>query len=191
MILGITGVFGSGKTTVARMFARYGYRHINTDLVGHRLLDGGPVKKKIIKEFGTSIIRKGKIDRRKLKDIVFYDHKSLIRLNRIIHPLIIKEIRAVVKSSKNKKIIVDGALLIETRCTGMFDKLIVAKVSKKEQLNRVLRKGKYTIEEIQNILKSQLSQKEKLKYADITLDNSKSLICTKKQVNEIVNRFEG
>jgi len=189
MIVGITGVFGSGKTTVAKLFVRYGYNHINADVVGHRLLDKGPIKKRVIKEFGRSMISRDKIDRRKLKDVVFYDHKSLIKLNKIMHPIIIKEIKSIISKGKGK-VIVDGALLIEARCLKMFDKLIVVKVSKKEQLNRVLNKGKYNKKEIESILKSQLSQKEKLKYADITVDNSKSLRDTKKQVKKIVEELK-
>ncbi len=201
MILGITGVFGSGKTIVAKLFARYGYKHINADLIGHKLLNKKPIKDKLIKTFGKSILTNKKINRRKLKDIVFYNHKSLIKLNRIIHPAIIKEIKSIIKKSirdkpinkkliKNKKIIVDGALLIEAKCTGLFDKLIVVKINKKEQFKRILKKEKYTKKEINNIIKSQLSQKEKLKYVDIVVDNSKDLLNTKKQVKKIIERLK-
>ena len=65
MILGITGVFGSGKTTVAKMFAEHGYLHVNADEIGHMLLDRGEVKGRVVQEFGESIIVADKIDRRK------------------------------------------------------------------------------------------------------------------------------
>lgn len=186
MAIGITGIFGSGKTEVAKIFAKYGYKHINADEVGHVILEGKQIKGRIVKEFGKSILTDSQIDRRKLKDIVFYSHKELEKLNSIIHPLIIKEIESIINKNKNKKIVVDGALLIEAKCVGLFDKLIVVKISRKEQLRRALKKGKYTMEEINNIIKSQLSQKEKLKYADIVVDNSESLDNTKKQVKKII-----
>ena len=186
MILGVTGVFGSGKTTVAKLLAKHGYKHIDADEIGHKLLNKKSIKNKIIKVFGSGILAKGKIDRRKLKDIVFYNHKELIRLNKIIHPLIIKEIKSIIKRSKNKKIVVDGALLIETKCTGMFDNLIVVKINKKEQLKRLQKKKKYTKKEMVSIIRSQLPQKEKLKYADIIIDNNKSLQNTKKQIRDIL-----
>ena len=182
MIIGITGVFGSGKTVVSRLFSRYGYRVINADEIGHRLLDN--------KEFGKSVLIKNKINRKKLKKIVFYNHKALIRLNKIIHPPIIKEIKSIIKKSKNKKIIVDGALLIETRCLKLFDKLIVVKISRDEQLKRILKKKKYNKKEINSIIKSQLSQREKLKYADIVVDNSKSLKHTKKGIKKIIKALK-
>lgn len=205
MIIGITGIFGSGKTIVARLFTKHGYKHINADEIGHKLLNKTrkikdfptsksqdfeePIKNRIIKAFGRQVLTKNKIDRRKLKNIVFYNHKELIKLNRIIHPSIIGEIELIIKKDKKKKIIVDGALIIEAKCLNLFDKLIVVKINKKEQLRRILKKGKYNSREINNIIKSQLSQKEKLKYADIVIDNSKSLDNTKKQVNKIVERL--
>ncbi len=184
MKLGITGVFGSGKTTVAKLFAKHGYKHINADQIGHKLLDKPPIKNKIIKAFGKGILTNNKIDRKKLKNIVFYDHKALIKLNKMLHPAIIREI----KSAKGKNIVIDAALLIEVKALNLVDKLIVVKINKKEQLKRLSKKKKYTKKEINNILKSQLSQKEKLKYADITVDNSKSLDYTKKQVEKIIKK---
>lgn len=189
MILGITGIFGSGKTTIAKIFVRYGYKHINADFIGHKLLNNKNVKDEVVNAFGKKVLNKGKIDRRKIKDIVFYDYKALLKLNKIIHPVIIKEIKSIINKSKNKYIIIDGALLIETKCVNLFDKLIVVKISRKKQLNRSLKKGKYPIMEIKNILKSQFSQKEKLKYADITIDNSKGLIYTKNQVEKIAKNL--
>jgi len=208
MIIGITGVFGSGKSVVSRLFAKYGYRVINADEIGHKLLNKKSIKNKIIKEFGKSVLTKNKIDRKKLKKIVFYNHKALIKLNKIIHPAIINEIKTIIKKSKNKKIIVDGALLIETKCLKLFDRLIVVKIGKGEQLKRILllnsknskgfgnsrnfqnKKKKYNKKEIESIIKSQLSQREKLKYADIVVDNSKSLKHTKKEVKKIIKTLK-
>jgi len=186
MILGITGIFGSGKTTVAKIFTKYGYKRIDADEIGHQLLNKKPIKNRIIKEFGKSILTNNKIDRKKLKNIVFNNHKELIKLDKIIHTPIIQEIKSIIKKSKNKRIIIDGALLIETKCTNLCNKLIVVKTNEKERLKRLLKKKKYTKNEIINITKSQLQQKEKLKYADIVIDNSKDLNYIKRQVEGLI-----
>ncbi|MBU1004509.1 MAG: dephospho-CoA kinase [Nanoarchaeota archaeon] len=186
MIIGITGVFGSGKTAAARLFAEHGYLHVNADEIGHAILNKEPVKGRVINEFGKSILTNSQIDRKKLKNIVFNKPKELAKLNKIIHPAIISEIKSAICRNKNKKIIVDGALIIEAGCLDLFDKLVAVKISKKEQMKRALKKKKYTKEVVENIINSQLSQKEKLKYADIVVDNSGSLSNTKKQVEKII-----
>lgn len=187
MIMGVTGVFGSGKTTVADMFARCGYKIINADKIGHQVLNRKDIKDKVLGEFGKGVLTKNKIDRGKLKDVVFYNNKELIKLNKIIHPFIIKEIKSrIMDYGKNRHIVVDASLIIEAKALNLVDKLIVVKVSGEEQLKRALSKKKYTKEEIDNIINSQLSQREKLKYADIIIDNSKDKAYTRKQVLEIL-----
>jgi len=185
MIYGITGIFGSGKTTVAKMFASYNYKIINADKIGHELLNNKEIKNKVVKEFGESILSRDKIDRKKLKKIVFYSHKKLLKLNKIIHPYIIKEIEDRIKNYKDN-IVVDAALLIESKWHKSVDKIIVVKINREKSIKRVLKNGKYTKTEINNIFKSQLSQKEKLKYADVTIDNNKSLDDTRKQIRLLV-----
>ncbi|MBW2974439.1 dephospho-CoA kinase [Candidatus Woesearchaeota archaeon] len=191
MAVGITGVFGAGKTTVSALFAKHGYKVINADEIGHILLNKKPIRDRIVKEFGSSVLTKNRIDRRKLKDIVFYDPKELIRLNRIIHPPLIKEIKSGIRKNKSGRVIVDGALLVEAGCAGLFDRLIVVKAGRKELLKRLLKKGKYNKKEIENISRSQLSQREKLKYADYIIDNSKSLENTKKGVERVIKMIKG
>lgn len=187
MIIGITGAFGSGKSTVAAEFGRLGFKVINADNIGHKLLDKKPIKEKVISKFGKEILTKNYIDRKKLKDIVFYDKGKLIELNRIIHPEIIKEIKTIIKNiqnSKNKNAVVDGALLVEAGFKGL-DRLVVVKISRQNQMERLLKNGKYNKEEINNIIKSQLPQSKKLKYADFVIDNNKDLHHLRAQVEDV------
>jgi len=185
MIIGITGSFGSGKTTVANMFKKYGFKVINVDKLYHNIYNKNKLlKNKIKKEFST-------LDRNKIKNIVFNDSKRLIKLNKITHPIIIKEIKkeisAIIKKYNNKKIVIDIPLLFESKLEKMFDKIIVVKCSKKEQFNRILKKRKYSKTEINNIIKSQMPLKEKIKRADFVVDNGKTLNETKTQVKTIIS----
>jgi len=190
MIIGVTGIFSSGKSTVSGILGSCGYKIINADKVGHAVLNKEDIKNKVIKEFGSSILTDDKIDKKKLKKIVFYDRRKLVKLNKIIHPRIIGEIKKIIKSSKNKKIVVDAALLIETNALKLVDKLIIVKIDKEVAVKRALKKNKYALNEIKNIFQSQLSQKEKLKYSDEIVDNSKSEAYTKKQVKKLIYKWQ-
>ena len=186
MILGITGSFGSGKTTVANMFKRYGFEAINADGLYHDIYQKDEsLKSKIIKYFGT-------LDRAKIKKIVFKDYKKLKKLNEITHPIIIREIKNKIKEiQKNKKneikIVLDVPLLIEAKMQDMAAKIIVVKCNKKTQIERLLKKGRHTREEIKNIINSQMPAEEKIRYADFVVDNSKSIEETKRQIEAIIS----
>lgn len=192
MILGITGSFGSGKTTISNLFKKYGFAVINVDKLYHGIYNKNEaLRNKIKKEFGT-------LDRNKIKKIVFNDYQKLKKLNNITHPIIIdlikKEISYIKKNKKiineknnNVKIIIDAPLLIEAKALNLVDKLIVVKCDKKEQINRLLKKEKHSKKEIMQIIKSQMPIEEKIKYADFVVDNSKSINETEKQVNLIIS----
>src|SRR3989344_6481945 len=102
MIIGVTGIFGSGKSTVASLLKKKGFMHINADAIGHTLLQEPSIHKKVVHEFGKGIISGKRIDRSKLKQIVFHDPSKLKILNRIIHPAILTEIRKILKKNKNR-----------------------------------------------------------------------------------------
>jgi len=188
MILGITGSFGSGKTTIASIFKKYGFEAINADELYHDIYEKDEkLKNKIIEEFGT-------LDRSKIKKIVFSDYKRLKKLNEITHPVIIREIKnkikEIKKNNKNFNIVLDVPLLIEAKMQRMVDKIIVVKCNKKIQFERLLKKGKYTRKEIENIINSQMPIEEKIKYADFVVDNNKTIKEAEKQVNSIINALE-
>jgi len=181
-LLANIGSFGSGKTTVANMFKKHGYKIINTDRLYHGIYNKDPLKNKIKKEFGT-------LDRKNIKKIVFDDSKKLKILNVITHPTIIKTIKKEIKRIKNKKIIVDVPLLFESKIEKMFDKIIVVNCNKNEQVKRILKNKKYSIKEINQIIKSQIPLKEKINKADYVINNNKTNNNSKIQVNELVKQY--
>lgn len=193
MIIGLTGPVGSGKTAVAKLFSRHRYSRIDADGIGHQLFKKNTIiYKKIINAFGNKILGKNSnIDRKKLGEIVFNEDKKLRKLNSIMHPLIINEIKNNVKKIKQEcgskaKIIVDAPLLLETKAKNLVDKIIVVKCSKENILKR---NRKFTRQQIERILKAQMPLKEKLKYADFVIDNNKDLNDLEKQVENIVQKL--
>lgn len=180
MIIGITGSFGSGKTTVSNLFRNYNFKIINVDKLYHNIYNKDKsLQNKIKKEFET-------LNRSKIKKIVFNDYKKLKKLNSITHPIIIKELNKIIKHSNKKNLVIDIPLLIEVKATNLVDKIVVVKCKKEIQIKRILKKKKHSKKEINNIIKSQMPFKEKIKYADFIVDNSFSINKTKSRVNNII-----
>ena len=191
MILGITGTIGSGKTTAASLFKKYDFEVINADELYHKLSSPSKIiHKKIVQEFGNEILNENKtINREKLRKIVFLDDNKLKKLNYITHPIIISEIEKLIKKNKNKNIIVDAPLLLESTAKNLVEKIIVVKCEDKIRIQRLLKKGKHTREQIKQITKSQMPLDEKLKYADFVIDNSKDINHLEIQIKLILSKL--
>ena len=192
MILGITGLIGSGKTTAANLFRKYEFEVINADELYHKLSKPNKIiHKKIVEEFGNKILNNDKtINRDKLRKIVFSDNKKLKKLNSITHPIIISEIKKLIKKNKNKNFIVDAPLLLESNAKNLVDKIIVVKCDDEIRIRRLLKKGNLTKEEIKNITKSQMPTKEKLKFADFVVDNNGDLKNLENNVKAIIKNLK-
>lgn len=192
MIIGVTGSFGSGKTTASRMFGSMGSRVIDADIVCRKLmLPGKAVYKKIIRHFGEDIVRADKsIDRVKLADIVFDNASKLRLLNRLVHPETIKEIeRLIFRWKTTAPVVVEGALLIESGFYKKLDSLVVVKSERAKQIDRLMRARGMTKKAVLKRLRSQAPLKKKLAFADFVIDNSGSKNETRTQVKKIWKQF--
>jgi dephospho-CoA kinase len=187
MIIGITGSFGSGKTTVAKMFSRLGAYAIDADKVYHSLIKpSGKCYKRIVGHFGEDILDKsGSVDRKKLSRVVFKDKSRLELLNDSTHPEIIKEIKRIIKSKKEKVVIVDAPLLIESGFYKEVDKIILVANKEGEQVKRMKEARGLSAEDALKRIRMQMPFNKKLAFADFIIDNSGSKTKTLTQVNEI------
>lgn len=194
MVIGITGSFGSGKSTVAGMFARHGAHVIDADKVNRSLMT--PSKKlyrALVKRFGRDILKKDKtIDRKKLARLVFKKKREMASLRRIAHPEIIKEIERIIRSKKkNKVIIVDAPLLIESGFYKKADRVIVVRTRMDLQFRRLIRARGMAGKEILERIGTQAPLKKKLALADFVIDNSGSRRKTLYQVQRIWKTIRG
>lgn len=193
LIIGLTGGIVSGKSTVARMFKDLGAKIVDADKLGHKvILPQGAAWKRIIKIFGKDILQKDQtINREKLGKIVFANQNLLKKLNKITHPEIIKLIKKEISLAKDdskeekKILIIDAALIYETKIDRLMDKIIVVYLDEEEQLERLIKRNNLSEKEALQKIKSQIPLKEKIEIADYVIDNSNSLDKTKEQVETI------
>ena len=186
-ILGITGCMGSGKSTIAGMFKTKDCLLIDADCLGHDLISSGAaVMGKIIKSFGLGILKPDNlIDREKLGKIVFANRAVLAKLNSIVHPELIRQIKQHIRETKKKIIILDAALIIEAGLIHLVDKLVVVTARSRQQILRSQKSLGLGKKQVILRMKSQISQKEKLRFADFIIDNSAQVSKTQKQVSKI------
>ncbi len=187
-IVGLTGGFGSGKSLVASLFKRLGAKVVDADKLGHKALNkGSAAYRKIVAAFGKKILFPNlSINRKALADIVFANRKNLAKLNRIVHPGIIKYIvKRICRAAKSEVLIVDAPLICETNITGLMNVLIVVKASKKNQIERCSKKYGMREKDVRKRMAYQMPLKRKIRMADYTVGNNGTKEDTKKQVRKI------
>ncbi|MFZ5801009.1 MAG: dephospho-CoA kinase [Candidatus Omnitrophota bacterium] len=188
-IIGVTGSLGTGKTTVARMFLKRGCKVIDADRLAHRVIKKGtPQYRRILGEFGQSILKAdAEIDRHRLAKLAFSQKANLKKLNRIIHPAVIKQIKQEIAAAKRARCcaVIDAPLLIESGFHRAMEVLIVVSASRENQIKRVKKDSGMPREMILQIIGSQFPLSKKKKLADFIIDNNGSLKETKRQVDEI------
>ena len=182
---------GTGKSTVAGFFARFGVRVIDADRIAHLGMEPhSNVWKKLINAFGREIlIDNDRIDRKKLAEIVFTrESRKLKELNAIIHPEVLAAIHSKIAEAEREGIpavVIDAPLLIESGLEKVCDKIIVVTAGREVQKKRIRAAGKFSYGEIRARTSFQLSPDEKKKKADYIVDNGSSLENTQRQVSEI------
>ena len=165
---------------------------IDTDEIAKEVVQPGePALKLIIDSFGKDIIEKKskKLDRRKLRRIIFENNEYKKKLESILHPIIRKKTLDLLLETKSKYVIIVVPLLIETGFIEIVDYVIVVDCPKKTQLQRLLERDKISKKDGENIIKNQINRKDRLKKADIVIDTSKDIKSVINQVNKIYLRI--
>ncbi|MCX8082667.1 MAG: dephospho-CoA kinase [bacterium] len=188
--IGITGIFGSGKTTVSSIFKKNGIPVISCDDIVHNLLKKKEIINKISLVFGKDVINKGKIDRQRLSNIVFSNNKERKKLEMILHPYVFKEIdKKLLDYSRKKSIIaIEIPLLFETKSEKLVDKIVVVSASHQKISQRL--EGRFSKKEIKERWNAQIPLREKEKKADYVIDNSGFYSKTFQQVKDIIKKLK-
>ncbi len=178
LLVGLTGGIGSGKSLVAFFFRELGAYIIDADKLGRDLVQPGQIAlQEIISNFGVAILDcNGNLDRKKLANIVFNNSEQKSVLEDILHPKIFKmeqeQYLKIVSKNASALVMIDAALLIESGNYKHVDKVVVVRSSRDSQIQRILNRESFTLEEATARVNNQMSLEEKIKYADFILDNN-------------------
>ncbi|HHF4335770.1 dephospho-CoA kinase [Haemophilus influenzae] len=176
-IVGLTGGIGSGKTTIANLFADLDVPLVDADVVAREVVaKGSPLLSKIVEHFGSQILTKqGELNRAALREIVFHHDEEKQWLNNLLHPAIRERMKQQLSEQTAPYTLFVVPLLIENKLTALCDRILVVDVSPQTQLARSAQRDNNNFEQIQRIMNSQVSQQERLKWADDVINNDADL----------------
>ena len=188
ILIGLTGIIGSGKTLALNFFKSKKITVFSADEEVKKILEKKIVKDRIYKKF-PSVFSKKKINKNKLALIVFSEKKKLNSLEKIIHPLVKQKKKNFLNKNKNKKIIImEIPIIFEKKNKKNYDFIILMNISKKVQRQRVMKRKNMTPELLKKIMSNQISNKKK-KCADYIINNNGTKNKTRENLKKILNEI--
>jgi dephospho-CoA kinase len=189
-VIGLTGGIGSGKSTVSQYLAELGAVIIDADKVGHEAFQPATEAwREVVATFGRDIVTpNGEIDRKKLGAIVFDNPQALTQLNRIMHPKMRDMMKAQIDEYRRQGVavvVLEAAILIEANWTPLVDEVWVTIAPESAVLERLKKQRGLAEEQTLARIRSQLSNEERLKHADVVITNEGNLEEVKARVKEL------
>lgn len=193
LVVGLTGGIGSGKSTVARLFAEHGASIIDTDVISRRLTQAdGAAMTTICATFGNACIADdGALDRAKMRGLIFSDAAAKQRLENILHPLILEQAKAQLQRLQTKSyIIIVVPLLPESPAfQQLVQRVLVVDCAENTQIARVIGRSRMTDAEVRAVIAQQTPRAERLRLADDVIHNETGLESLAEQVAALHERY--
>jgi dephospho-CoA kinase len=189
-VIGLTGGIACGKSMISAYLAQKGIPVIDGDLVARQIVEPGTKGlAQIVDTFGAEYLHAdGTLNRAMLGSRVFADKEALQQLNAITKPLLLEAFKTQINALQaHPMIVLDVALLLEDHdYKELADQVWVVTVSPVQQLARLMKRNNYTAEEAQNRINAQMSNEERIQYADVVIDNNGTMSETIAQVDRLL-----
>lgn len=170
--IGLTGGIGSGKSTVARIFEVLGIPVYYADDAAKRMMnENEELKEKIKHQFGDDVYTDGKLNRKRLAEIVFNAPEKLEQLNALTHPATIKDAEDWMKKQSSPYSIKEAALIFESGAQEHLDYVIGVTAPAPLRIQRTMHRDGITREEVIARMNKQMDESIKMKLCDFVLIN--------------------
>ena len=194
--IGLTGGVGSGKSTVSSYMHELGIPVIDGDkLAREAVIPGSRAMAEMRKAFGPHIfLPDGSLNRLKMGEIVFNDEEKRQKLNSIIHPFIWHRTREELIRAQEEGfpvVVLDMPLLLEISWQLRVEEVWLVEVPLEVQIARVISRDGFTREQVMERIRKQMPTTNKMNYADVIIDNSRSVEDTRRQVREALKHVPG
>lgn len=185
--IGLTGGIGSGKSTACEIFSELGVPIIDADIVARKVVQAGmPALQLIKEEFGEDIITKdGLLDRKKVRDQIFTHEIDRKKLENILHPVIYERIVHETENIDSSYCIISIPLLLETEALEIIDRVLIIDVSEKLQLSRASVRDNASLNDIERIIRTQISRDNRLAAADDIINNEGDIENLRRQIHDL------
>jgi len=190
--VGLTGGIGSGKSTVADLFAGQGVPVIDTDVIACTLTaPGGMALDAVRAAFGDQVMQAdGSLDRAALRRRVFSDADARHQLEAILHPLIRLAVEQQLATLAAPYVLIVIPLLVETGTyQAVLDRVLVVDCPEDQQIARVMARSGLTLDEVKAILAAQAARAARLAIADDVISNTASPEALRTQVAALHRRY--
>ncbi|MCI0531570.1 MAG: dephospho-CoA kinase [candidate division Zixibacteria bacterium] len=189
LVVGLTGGIASGKSEVAKVLRRKGAKIISGDLIGRQVVEGNPkVLKMLVRAFGREILTKnGKLNRKKLGSLAFSSRGNQNKLNRIVHPKLLRKLHAEIakarrefsRAKRSKKpapglIVIDAALITEWGLHKKLDMTVMVASPVAVRIKRLHKQG-LTRNEAKARIARQMADSRRREFCDFVIKNGGSL----------------
>ncbi len=194
-LIGLTGNIAVGKSLVAQCLVDLGAAALDADQVAHQvILRGGPAFEGVLEAFGAEIIgADGEIDRAALGKIVFADQAKLRRLEAITHPPIRERIHQLIREAERRVVVIEAIKLLEGELRQVVDAVWVVNAAPETRLKRLMNERGLPEDIAGRRIASQNKQEDKLRQADVIIENDGDIAETRAQARrhweEIHGRF--
>ncbi|MFD1090717.1 dephospho-CoA kinase [Providencia vermicola] len=190
-IVALTGGIGSGKTTIANNFAKFGVPIVDADVIARQVVEPNtPAFDAIRSHFGKEIISlDGTLNRALLRDIIFSNTNEKKWLNARLHPLIQQETQKQLHQDNYPYVLWVVPLLIENNISHLADRVLVVDVTPEEQIQRTIKRDNISLEQVKNILNAQVSREKRLSYADDIITNHTKDTSIQDKVANLHNKY--
>lgn len=190
-VVGLTGGIGSGKSTVTNLFAKRGVPIIDADVVARDLTEPGkPAFYEITQHFSHyNLIKDGKLDRAKLRHLIFQDQTERMWLENILHPLIRKEIERELSRLTAVYSIVVIPLLFEVKPYSFLNRILVVDAPLNAQIERASTRDNTTRQHIESIINTQIAREDRTARAHDVIINDGKLTDLEPQVQKLHDMY--
>lgn len=190
-IIGLTGGIGSGKTTVANLFAELGIELVDADIIAREVVAiNSNGLQQITAHFGNEILdNDGQLNRAKLREIIFTEEQQRLWLNNLLHPMIREQMIKRCHQATSAYVIMVVPLLFENGLDSLVNRTLVVDINENLQLSRTSIRDNVNEQQVANIIASQSSREYRLSKANDVISNNGKIEDLRRQVMELHNNY--